>query len=359
MNLIVINFQDLLVRAQNRVRKSILKFPKMIDVGQIYLCYLPNGFHRVQIIETQKKYCKCFFIDIGKNDTLEYGSLYVCTSEFTKLPPQAIRFELSGLEDLQNCPNIDYLFNAWLCGKYFQGCISITEDDYRMQLRKHSCAKVAILLYNMHPRCVKPMLLKPTLMQQVGESLPKPEMPFDYAKAKVSHISSDGIIYLQIDRQSVHYIETQIDQTIKQHKHSTNRLVNALNASSNIGLVYDAKQKKHFRARITAEDNGSLKTYRCFFMDYGFTKSIANFDIIQIDKDSILKYYPDQAMPTKLESVSVFDDTVLQRLNTILAPGTTVDVKMTKNGHKLPMVLIKKSKMNINKLISMEVELRE
>lgn len=333
----------------------------MIDVGKIYLCYLSNSFHRVQIIEIHQKFCKCFFIDIGKCDAIEYGSLYICTAEFTKLPPQAIRFELNGLEDLQNCPHISHLFNAWLCGKYFQGCISITEADYRVQLRNDSCALVSIpiLLYNMTPRCGKLMLLKPMLMQQVGESLPKPEMPIDYTKTKVSHISSDGIIYLQIDRQSVHYIETQIDRTIKQHKHSTNRLVNALNASSNIGLVYDAKQKKYFRARITAEDNGSAKTYRCFFIDFGYTKSIANFDIIQIDKDSILKYYPNQAMPTKLESVFVYDDTVLQRLNSILAPGTAVEVKMVKNGDKCPMVLIKKRKTNINKLIYMEVELRE
>lgn len=349
----------MLVRAQNRVRKSILKFPKLIDVGKIYLCYVPNGFHRVQIIATNEKCCECFFIDIGKSDNIDYGSIYDCTSEFKRLPPQAIHFELNGLEDLQNCPHISHLFNAWLCGKYFQGCISITEADYRMQHRNHNCAKIPILLYNIHPRCVKPMLLKPMLMQQVGESLPKLKMPFDYTKAKVSHISSDGIIYLQIDWQSVHYIETQIDRTIKQHKHSTNRLVNALNASSNIGLVYDTKQKKYFRARITAEDNRSAKIYRCFFMDFGYIKSIANFDIIQIDKDSILKYYPEQAMPTKLDAVSVFDDTVLQRLNSILAPGTTVDVKLMKNGDKFSMVLIKKRKININKLIYMEVELRE
>lgn len=348
-----------MVRAQNRVRKSILKFPNIIDIGKIYLCHLPNGFHRVQIIATHKKSCECIFIDIGKSDTIEYGSLYVCTLEFTKLPPQAIRFELNGLEDLQNCPHIGHLFNAWLCGKYFQGCISMTEAEYRMQLRHHRCATVPILLYNMNPRCVKSMLLKPMLMQQVGESLPKPQMPFDYTKAKVSHISSDGIIYLQIDRQGVQYIEQQIDRTIKHHKHTTNRLVNALNASSNIGLAYDAKQKKYFRARITAEYSGSAKTYCCFFMDLGYTKSIANFDIIQIDKDSILKYYPDQAMPTKLESVPVFDDTVLQRMNSILAPGTTVEVKMAKYGDKFPMVLIKKRKININKLIYMEVELRE
>lgn len=353
----VLHLQDLLVRAQNRVRKSVLKFPKMVDVGKIYLCYLSAAFHRIQIIETREKCCECFYIDTGKCDTIEYGSIYMCTPEFTKLPPLAVRFQLNGLEDLQNCPNIGHLFNAWLCGKYFQGCISITEADYRMQLRNHGFAKIPILLYHMHPRCM--MLLKPMLMQQIGESLPKPKLPFDYTKTKVSHISCDGTIYLQADWRSIHYIETQIDRTIKQHKHSTNRMANALNASSSIALVYDTKQNTYFRARITAEDNGSAHTYRCYFMDLGSTKSIANFDIIRIDKDSILRYYPDQAMATKLESVSVFDDTVLQRLNSILAPGTIVEAKMVKYGDKLPMVVIKKRKMNINKLIYMEVELRE
>lgn len=310
---------------------------------------------RVKVIETfiiaDHLHCNCFFIDTGKSDTVNSENLYVCGFEFGKIAPQAICFNLNGFEELQNCPHITNVFNAWLNGKYFQGCVSITENQYRMQSYR-DVTKIPITLFSSYPKL---SLLRPMLMEHIGETLPKPEFSFDFTNAKVTHIEANGIIYFHLDRSSVKYIDSQIENTVKEQRHSAKRQM--LKKSTKIGLIRDNKQNKYFRARITANNNGS--TFQCYFMDYGFTKSVAHFDIFVIDEDSILSHYPSQAVPAKLNSVSVFDEIVLQRLHSILPVGTNVKVKAVKLNDKYPMVIVHKREMNINELIHMEVELRE
>lgn len=338
--------------------------------GEIYLLQSQNGgIHRVKIIENVKNAnqleCDCFFIDIGKYESIKCGQLFHCNYLYDNITPQAICFKLYGFDEFNNCPHIlNVQLNAWLINKQFLGCVMMTEKQYHIQLNNGiQIPKISITLFNFYPKLT---LSKPILMKQFGSSLPEPIFSHNQLQsAKVSHISSMGLVYFQLDQLTINYIESLIQNIVNEKQEPLYRAnLNDKNENATV-LIYDEQRKQYVRAKIIDSENETLKSksFRCMLMDYGDVRSVEVANIFALNANSILNYYPNQAVPAKLNLLLTFDDIILQRLhNILLSCEIKIQVKAINRMKQYPVVTIfkqsKNSTVNVNELIRMEIELQ-
>lgn len=354
-----------------------LNLANRIVIGGIYIVKRKHLLHRVKAIKNvmighgQRFFIDCFYIDIGRIEAIAYDELYDCADAFSEIPPQAICFKLFGFDELCYCPRIERYLSAWLMHKQLYACLMMGEEQYQIQL-KHGIQmpKVSVTPFTFYPKFA---LYKPILLKQIGESLPKPTFSHQSSvavaaaaaaatdttiiNAKVSHVSSMGRVYFQLDEQSIKYIGMLIGQFVSESKLLTHRFRVSETANC-VVLIYDIECHIYHRAKIIAVESGSTK-YKCFCIDSGETRSIDTFNVFGLNENSMLCYYPGQAVPAVLHSVADFDHTTFKRINAILTNGADVQVKVVGQKGKLPIVTVYKQSMNINALLRMELELNK
>lgn len=347
------------MRAERLTPPSILTPAKGVLAGGVYIAKDANAVHRVQVVKTfwfeNRMYCDCFYIDIGRFETIARDKLFHCTGEYENIAPQAICFKLFGFDELYHCPHIDGCFRAWLLNKQFVGCLMMAEPQYQVQLNHGiKMPKVSIALFIFYPKFT---LYKPILLKRIGESLPKPRFMHDIIDAKVSHISPTGLVYFNLDEHSANYIDTLIQQYVSENQQQLTQRLRHSEMANCVVLIYDIERNMHHRAKIMAVEAGSPTKYKCYYMDKGDTQSVAVSNIYALNDTSILSYYPAQAVPAKLHLMPTFEDNVCKRLNDILTNNVKVQVKVIDQTGTFPTVTIFKQSMDINKLIRMELEL--
>lgn len=332
-------------------------------IDEIYLVKDADGIHRVRAIKNfrigDRLYCDCFYIDIGKFEAIECNQLYYCEGEYRNVAPQAICFKLFGFDELYNCPHIERCFRAWLVNKQFIGCLMMAEPQYKVQLNHGiKMPKISITLFMFYPKYT---LFKPILLKRIGESLPKPTFStHEIANVKVSHVSSSGIVYFNLDERNMNYINTLIQRFIYENKEIMHRVHRVRHSEmiKCVVLIYDVAQNKYHRAKVMAivENGMSSVQYKCHLIDTGDIQLVIPSNIFALNDSSMLTYYPAQCIPAKLHSLPTFEDNVYKRLSDILT-NNVVKVKVNGQIDALTAVTIFKDSININKLIRMEVEL--
>lgn len=335
---------------------STLKLAKCIIAGEVYILKTADAIHRVRAVKTywieQRPFCDCFFIDLGTFETVAYDDLFYCTGEYWNIAPQAICFKLFGFDELNHCPHVERYFSAWLLNKQFVGCLMMAEPQYQVQLNHGiKMPKVSITPFIFYPKFT---LYKPILLKRIGDTLPKPALSHTISIAMVTHVSSAGLVYFNLDERSINYIDTLIQQFVNDNQPLTHRF--RLDTANCVVLIYDIEQNMYHRAKIMDVEIGSTTKYKCYYMDKGDTQSVAISNIYALNDTTILSYYPAQAIPAKLHRLPVFEDNVYQRLNDILL-NAKVQVKIIDQKAACPTVTVFKNTMNINKLICMEIEL--
>lgn len=354
-----------------------LKLAKRIVIGGMYIVKRKHLLHRVQAIKSavvveqhkQRVFIDCFFIDIGRIEAIAHDELYDSVDAFTGIPPQAICFKLFGFDELNYCPRIERNFSAWLMNKQLYACLMMGEEQYQIQL-KHGIRmpKITVTPFAFYPKFA---LYKPILLKQIGESLPKPTFSRAAAttnssiivvNAKVSHVSPMGRVYFQLDEQSIKYIGMLIQQFVSEKQQLTHRIHVSETMTNCVVLIYDIECHIYHRAKIIAVESGSPSStkYKCFCIDTGATRSVEVSNIFGLNENSMLCYYPGQAVPAMLHSVAEFQHAIFERLNAILT-NCAADVQVKVMGHKghLPIVTVYKQTMNINALVRMEFELNK
>lgn len=317
-----------------------------------------DAVHRVRAVKSYRTECRsfwdCFFIDIGKFETVAHDDLYYCTGEYQNIAPQAICFKLFGFDELNHCPHIESSISAWLVNKQFVGCLMMAESQFQVQLNHGiKMPKVSITLFIFYPKFT---LYKPLLLKRIGESLPKPAFSHQIAIAKVSHVTSTGVVYFNLDEHSSYYIDTLIQRFVSENQQLMCRFRHS-EATNCVVLIYDSERNMYHRAKIMAVEAGSPTKYKCYYMDKGDTQSVAISNIYALNDTSILCHYPAQAVPAKLAHfVYTFEDTVYKRLTDILT-NAKVQVRVIDQKGAFPTVTVLKDAMNINNLIRMEYEL--
>lgn len=339
---------------------STLKIAKQIFNGKIYIVKCDDKFYRVRIVKEliagDRFYSECFFIDVGKIETIPQDHLYELTDAFAEIPPQAICFKLYGLDELQWCPKIERYFSAWLLNKQLCGCLMMAEAQYQVQLNHGiKMPKVSITPFVFHPKF---MVYKPILLKQIGESLPKPAFTNQMITAKVSYVSLSGHVYFHLDERSINYIGTLIQRHVSENQQLKRRFRYS-DAAHCMVLIYDIERNMYHRAKIITVESGSASTtkYKCYCIDIGDTRLVADTNIFPLNTNSLLTYYPAQAIPTLLHSIPMYEDIVFNRLNDILTTNVEVQVKVNDLKNNLPIVTVYKHSLNINELVRMEIEL--
>lgn len=367
-----------MVQAEQMVSILTLKLAKRIVIGGMYIVKRKHLLHRVQAIkcaaigeqEQQQRFCiDCFFVDIGRIEAIAHDELYDCVDAFSGIPPQAICFKLFGFNELCHCPRVDRYFGAWLMNKQLYACLMMGEEQYQIQLRYGiRMPKITITPFAFYPKFT---LYKPILLKQIGESLPKPAFPHRSSgdaivNAKVSHVSSMGCVYFQLDEQSINYIGILIQQFASERKQLTHRFHVSETMTNCVVLIYDIERHIYHRAKIIAVESGSsspssssLTKYKCFCIDTGATRSVEVSNVFGLNENSMLCYYPGQAVPAVLHSITSIQRTTFERLNAILTNGAEVQVKVMGKQGALPFVTVYKQSMNINALVHMELELNK
>lgn len=351
-------FQDLLHRTE-RITSMTLRAAKYIIIGEIYIFKRADTFRRVKAIRNfmdgGQFFCECFFIDVGQFEAIAHSDLYRAIDGVPEIPPQAICFKLFGFDELYRCPRIQRYFSAWLIGKHLFGCLMMAKAQYQIQV-DHGIKwpKVSITPFVHHPKF---MLYKPILLAKMGESLPKPTFSNGIVNAKVSHISPLGLVYFHLDEQSIDYIGTLIQQFVSDNQQLTCRF-RFSEASHCVVLIYDIERNIYHRAKIITVETGSPSTkYKCYCMDTGDTRSVTVSEIFTLNENSILNYYPGQAVPALLHSVC--EDTEIERLKDILTNSGRIQVKAIDQKDNFPVVIVYKHSLNINELIRLEFELHK
>lgn len=338
---------------------STLKPVKYIIDGDVCIVKDDDKLHRVKVSKSfvigDRLMAECFFIDVGKIETIAYDHLYHLIDAFTEIPPQAICFKLFGFDELQRCPRIERYFSAWLMNKQLCGCLMMAEAQYQVQLNHGiKMPKVSITPFVFYPKF---MLYKPILLKQIGESLPKPAFTSETAYAKVSYVSPFGVVYFHLDERSINYIGTLIQQFVSENQQLKWRF-RISEAAHCVVLIYDNERNMYHRAKIITVESGSATTkYKCYCMDKGETRHVAASDIFALNENSMLSYFPGQAVPAMLHGVPMYEDTAIERLNDILTNNTEVQVKVIDHKNNFPIVTVHKYSLNINELVRMELEL--
>lgn len=355
------HFQDLLRQVERFASTVTFEAAKCIRTGEIYMSKQSGTMYRVRAIKSvlidKRYYCDCFFIDIGKFEAIPHENLFNCANIFQKIPPQAICFKLFGFQELYYCPQIEHYFSAWILNKQLLGCLMMTEAQYQVQLNHGiKMPKVSITPFVFYPKIT---LYKPILLKQIGESIAKPVFSlYGFTNAKVSHVSPHGVVYFQLDERSISYIDTLIQQFVSENQ-QLKRRVHIFGAINCVALIYDIERSMYHRGKIISVESGSPTKYKCYYIDKGDTRSISVQNIFALNDNSILRYYPGQAVATVLHSIPTFDETTFKRLNDILMGSTGVQVKVIDRKGMLPAVTVVKGSVNINKLICMELELQK
>lgn len=346
-------------RGERIASMSTLKPAKYIINGDVYIVKDHDKLHRVKVSKCfvigDGFFAECFFIDVGKIECVAYDHLYHLTDALSEIPPQAICFKLFGFDELQRCPRIQRYFSAWLMNKQMCGCLMMAEAQYQVQLNHGiKMPKVSITPFVFHPKF---MLYKPILLKQIGESLPKPAFTSETTLAKVSHVSPTGLVYFHVDIPSINYIDTLIQQFVSENQQLKWRF-RFSEAAHCVVLIYDNERNMYHRAKIITVESGSASTkYKCYCMDKGETRLVAISDIFGLHENSMLSYFPGQAVPALLHAIPMYEDTTIERLNDILTNNTEVQVKVIDHKNNLPIVTVHKYSLNINELVRMEFEL--
>lgn len=335
-----------------------------ITVGHIYIYKSNHKIHRVKVISSFMQqnciYFRCFFIDSGYEKTISRGNLFYCAQQYTQLPQQAICFELNGYDELTDLPCIEKYFGAKLNGKHLVAYVTTTQEQYRMQQMDDDCElpKIKNNLFGWLPKF---SLLRPILLKEICDSLPPLKLTETVTGAKVSHVSNTGIVYFHIDPISLSYINAKIHQISIDDDRLT-QIVSDCDSVKNIALAYDNTTSMYFRVQIISRE--STASYTCFCIDYGDIKSIKITNLFTFCYDSVLSYYPSQAVPAILNGVRTIDDIVRHRLQHILNSNAKILVKVVEHMGTIPIVSIFKRSpstgrlFNVNKFICMEIELR-
>lgn len=351
------SLQNLLCQAERMI--SMVLNTNCITIGKIYILKRNDKFYRVRTIKNLmiegRRFCDCFFIDVGRIETVASDDLFNCVGEFLNISPQAICFKLFGFDELNRCPHIERNFSAWILDKQLIGCLMMGKEQYQIQLAHGiKMPKVSITPFVFYPKFA---MYKPILLKQIGESLPKPTMSCTEIdrtiNARVSHVSPCGLVYFHLDDKSISYIAALIQHFVSENQQFARRILSSEMINS-MTLIFDIKRKMYHRAKILSVQSASTK---CFCIDTGEICFVDATNIIPLHKNSMLTYYPGQAVPALLHSFPSFDNAITERLKEILTNNTEVQVKVNDQKNKLPVVTIFKQLVNINELIRMEREL--
>jgi tudor domain-containing protein 1/4/6/7 len=280
--------------------------PTEVQTDHIYLTSISDCYHRIKVIETDGQKAKCICIDNGDYEWISLDEIFICKPEFLTVAPQAFKLCLFGLEDFENDPNVaqQQIFDPLV----FKSLVG--------ELMSEEGKQIKMILYDTSTE--EDVNLNETLMNSILKSIPMPALSQkDNNQVIITSISEDAI-YCQLVKSNV-YIQQLINNISKRDLQKFRGLyVDKADKKKNY-LVYDAKQKNWFRARMERLLDG--ESHMMYFIDHGYKAMTNVADIYKLDKVSmVLFFYPPQVLKFGLFNVQLTSD-IRKRLLALLPSG--------------------------------------
>jgi Tudor domain len=287
--------------------------PTEIKSNHIYLTSISECYHRIKVVEKSGQQAKCICIDNGDYEWISFEDIYVCKPEFLTVAPQAFKLSLFGLESFENDPNVaqQQIFEPLV----FKSLVGEVMSD-KAAWEANKTAPVKMILYD--TATDEDVNLNETLMNSILRSIPQPVLSQkDNNQVIVTSIGDDGI-YCQLVKSSV-YIQQLINNVSKGDLQKHRGLYVDKADKKKIYLVYDAKLKNWFRARLERLMDGNAQMMH--YVDHGYKAMVNVSDIYRLDKVSmVLFFYPPQVLKFGLFNVQITGD-VKKRLLALLPSG--------------------------------------
>ncbi|XP_032069373.1 tudor domain-containing protein 7 isoform X2 [Thamnophis elegans] len=156
-------------------------------VGQVVAALAEeDAWLRAQIISTEGNRIKVCYVDYGFNEIIENSRVYKLAKQFYKLPFQASKCKLAGLEAFDDDPTLVKMVESQTCGKIF--AVEILEKS----------DVPCIILYdtsgdddiNINATCLKVLQDKSLELHLQVDAV--------YKDVRVTNVCSDGTLYCQV-----------------------------------------------------------------------------------------------------------------------------------------------------------------
>uniref|UniRef100_A0A8C7E4J1 Tudor domain-containing protein 7 n=1 Tax=Naja naja TaxID=35670 RepID=A0A8C7E4J1_NAJNA len=244
---------------------SQIQSPK---VGQLVAALAEeDAWLRAKIISTEGNRIKVCYVDYGFNEIIENSRVYKLAKQFYRLPFQASKCKLAGLEAFDDDPILVKMVESQTCGKIFAVEILEKSDVPRIILYDTSGDDDI----NINATCLKVLRDKSLELHLQVDAL--------YTDVRVTNVCSDGTLYCQVPSKGLTRL-LEILQKLEnyfQHRQATEYSISLPFCGMICLLNYKGKW-----ARVEVISVHSSRTLDVRFMDTGTVASVKVLELMQI-----------------------------------------------------------------------------
>lgn len=356
-------------------------YPKLcqnVIVGGIYatLSEIPStdgsdtsklAMYRIQVkeVDNDKKSAFCFYIDDGYEEWLSldeteltHAKIYRIPRKLCEHPPQAIHFSLFNVEDFAEHPEAKIeVFNNLKDGQFMAKAKS-TKSQYETQQEEGNVnATISVLFYDANE-----VNMNKKIFENICAKFQPPQLePNRSNVVHVTYVNDIGDIYCRLHKsKDMHHIKQLIHQLTVSGVDDAKRVDASEMTLKTLRLVFDATDKRWYRAMILPSHMPRKNFAQCKFVDYGHIKYVPYEHIYRLSMS--LTKYPPQTITVRLNGFhsTEFTAKVVDRLRAMLCCQKTVFMQ-TVTSTEIPMVNVWKRIDNIlckiNESIRKEIEM--
>ncbi|XP_026528721.1 tudor domain-containing protein 7 isoform X3 [Notechis scutatus] len=244
---------------------SQIQSPK---VGQLVAALAEeDAWLRAKIISTEGNRIKVCYIDYGFNEIIENSRVYKLAKQFYRLPFQASKCKLAGLEAFDDDPILVKMVESQTCGKIFAVEILEKSDVPRIILYDTSGDDDI----NINATCLKVLRDKSLELHLQVDAL--------YTDVRVTNVCSDGTLYCQVPSKGLTRL-LEISQKLENYFHHRQATGYSISLPF-CGMICLLNYKGKW-ARVEVISVHSSRTLDVRFMDTGTVASVKVLELIEI-----------------------------------------------------------------------------
>lgn len=253
----------------------------------LYTTNFEGGWLRVQLLSVQEKQAECFFVDHGDVDIVPVEKLQELDPRFLTLPFQVVHCQLDELLDYAEDDQANRLLNELVVGKCLIAEVHSRELPVTVTLYDTTTAEDVNLNALMLKRLETPLLPGPDAI----------------ARVVLSHIDSDGNLYVQMQGARLQYVARYMEAV------GSHIAQNQLKPASSLckSKLYACRVDSGIFARVLLlETTLTRGMVLAKFVDNGRESLVAASHLYNLDSfGEKISSFPHQALVCRLADVAV------------------------------------------------------
>ncbi|XP_034479755.1 uncharacterized protein LOC117785685 isoform X2 [Drosophila innubila] len=335
---------------------------------QIYLVEVSENWNRVRVmaVDVEQRQCICHFVDFGDEVIFGFDVLYMCTSMFLVLPPQAVCLSMYALDKFEEHPHALPVLAKELAGHSVVTRIITSESQFhslggRTQgvLLEHeeTDEEAGCLQASLRSACIvgtfydtstaEDIHLNDLVANQIIRNTPAPMLKLDQKSnhVLVSHVNDVGDLMVQIPNEDLKFVQRSIDKIMSDSSEQHRVRYSDLLHDQLVCVCDEAGDggKQWYRGMLTTKPKSpEEEVFDVYYVDDGRLRKTHISNIYRLEANNLaLASFPAQALRVRLHDVPPIDNQMVARLRGRLSPKTPVLLKVMEGANdKLPMVTI-------------------